>query len=277
MTRYLDRVIAGEAATVDEWNDHLVTFHRTYDGATPGLLARLRTPDGQTSYQLLASRIRALAPGVRDILELGCGDGALLGLLASLYSGVALHGVDLSEGEIALARTRVPRASFERGDASRIDMGHMAYDVVASHLSFMLMPSSGMILAHAHKALREGGLLAFVIEDPLAGDTIVNALREALTFVSRRLPNFSPTIPGRAALERDEVLHGLLAEADFRSISIERFVVQAVLSPEERWNFVERTYMVGLLDPQLRRDLREALRNGPAEATLALRFVTARR
>lgn len=282
MTRYLDRMIAGDAPTADEWNDHLVAFHRTYGGVTAKLMAFMRNAKGETSYDVLARRIRDLAPHARAVIDVGCGDGAFLGMLDGAFGGkLELHGIDLCDTEIARARRRLPEATFVCADASRTDIGEHAYDVASAHLSLMSFAETAALSRRLHRALHPSGLLAVVAEDPLAGDAIIGLMGSVVTRLRENAPNFAPRVPGRERIEHDDVLRAVLAGAGFTGVSIERFRVHAKLSTEQLWSFVERTYPLGLLDEHLRADLRKAVDaevNAVArsDAALALRLVTAR-
>ena len=44
----------------------------------------------------IARLIREIAPGARDILEIGCGEGALLERLARAYPAARLTGIDIT-------------------------------------------------------------------------------------------------------------------------------------------------------------------------------------
>ena len=283
MTPYLDRALAGETATAQEWNDHMIAFHRVWGRWAENLICEMQTAGGETSYDLLVSSINALSPQAKAILDIGCGDGTLLVRITKLFSpDVALTGIDLVESDIAYARERLPAATFLGGDALSLDMDPKSQDVITSHLAFMTMPAIERVLARARIALREPGVLAFVIEDPLAGGTIFELLRSAVAALRRRFRDFTPTTPGRAPMERAEDVRALLARAGFERISIEPFTVSIALSAEQLWHVVERTYPFGLLDAPLRRDLRDALRAqltaaaaGPEKAVSALRLVTA--
>jgi len=267
-----------------DWNDQLVAFHSAYPGVTSDLLAPLRTADGETSYEMLARRIKASAPEARDILDVGCGDGTLLACLAQLYGrDVRLCGIDLSAAELAHARARVPQAQLVRGDASSADMRENSYDVVTSHLAFMAMPALRTVLQRAHRALRDGGLLAFVIEDPLAGGAIFQLMGGAVAAARERREAFAPETPGREAVEHDDVLRELLRAAGFSTTSIERFTVRGKLSSAQLWQFVERSYPFGLLDSEFLGDVRAATRaqrlaiaDAPAPAAFSLRLIVAR-
>ncbi len=284
MTRYLDRVLAGDVPTPQEWNEHLVAFHRAYRGSPEELVSRLHTRAGRNSYEMLASRIKELEPNAHAILDVGCGEGALLVDIERCFGGsVALTGIDLSDTEIARARERVPQATLLLGDALELDMDPTSQDVVTSHLAFMAMPQTGRILARAYRALRTAGLLAFVAEDPLAGRSMFNLLATAIAAVRERFPNFTPSVPAREPIDRDDALRALLERAGFTNVAIEPFEVSGKLSAEQLWSFVEESYPLGLLDASVRADLRDALHarvhaiaGDAAESVLALRLVTAR-
>ncbi len=283
MTRYLDRVIAGDAATPDDWNEHLIAFHRAFNDGTASLVSTLRTPSCQTSYEVLAARIKALAPTAHSILDVGCGDGALLALLAQTFGPeVALSGVDLCDNEIDRARERVPTAALVCGDASGCDMGRGMYDVATAHLSFMSMPRVRAVIERLRDALRPGGVLVFVVEDPLAGDTIVRLMREAIGVVRGQFPRFAPLVPGREPIERDDALQALLADIGLNTHTIERYALAGACSPAQLWALLQRTYPLGLLDASLRKSIREhTLAHAPADSdglvrvTLSLRLVVA--
>ena len=181
MTRYLDRALAGETATQQEWNDHMIAFHSAHRRWGENLIGEMLTAGGETSYDLLAAHIKAAAPEAKAILEIGCGDATLLVRIAKLFGPtVALTGIDLVEADIVDARERLPAATFLCGDALVLDMNQKSQDVVTSHLAFLVMPAVEQVLVRARSALREPGLLAFVAEDPLGGGAIFELVGGAI-------------------------------------------------------------------------------------------------
>ena len=269
--------------TVDEWNQYLVTFHRTFDD-TSSSFARFRDAQGRTSYEVLAQRLRELAPHARDVLDVGCGDGTLLREISRVYAHpIALHGVDLSEAEVARARAALPQATIRCADAAA-GLGRANEDAIVSHLSLMIVARIRAVLHNAAEALRPGGVLAFVAEDPGASDSIFTFVGSVFAAAREQLSVLG-AIPEQESLERDSVVFAVLAQTGFGDASIERFSVRASLRVEELWHFVERTYVVGLLDYDLREKLRalvvERARgltggDGHVAMSLPLRLVTAR-
>ncbi|MER6046113.1 class I SAM-dependent methyltransferase [Streptomyces sp. NPDC001793] len=89
-------------------------FHAEHPAVTTEAFSRGRAPDGRSSYEILRDRVA----GSRRVLDLGCGDGLLLELLART-DGRQLAGLDLSAESLRLARRRpqLSRARLEQGRA----------------------------------------------------------------------------------------------------------------------------------------------------------------
>jgi SAM-dependent methyltransferase len=113
--------------------------------------------------RLAARRISALPPGPPgDILDVGCGSGAML--LALEQAGWRGHGIELDAGAAQAANA----AGLERvrvGDL--LDAGYEAgsFDVVRFSHSLEHMRSPRAELAEARRLLRPGGRLAIAVPD----------------------------------------------------------------------------------------------------------------
>jgi ubiquinone/menaquinone biosynthesis C-methylase UbiE len=74
-----------------------------------------------------------LAPGTR-LLEVGCGVGAVLGILGEAFPGVVLAGVDLEERQVEAARAHLAglglSADLRRADAVELPFADSSFDHV---------------------------------------------------------------------------------------------------------------------------------------------------
>jgi trans-aconitate methyltransferase len=115
---------------------------------------------------LLAAR-----PG-EQILDLGCGDGALTERIAK-ETGALITGVDSSAAMLAAARDRGLTVVEASGDALQFDG---QFDAVFSNAALHWMPNAEAVLAGVHRALKPGG--RFVAE--MGGQGNIAAIRTAL-------------------------------------------------------------------------------------------------
>ena len=100
-------------------------------------------------------------------LDVGCGTGALTETMLGRASPTQVHGIDPSEGYLALAREQVrdPRARFDVGDARHLSVESARYGAVVSALvlNFILDLPTGM--AEMVRVVRPGGIVAGYVWD----------------------------------------------------------------------------------------------------------------
>lgn len=284
MTRYLDRALAGVAASADDWNDHLITFHRAFPNITAELLGGFHTADGETSYQHLARHVHECSPTAQRIVDVGCGSGELLHHLDGVFEhSVELTGIDLAASELELVRRRIPRAILICGDAAQF-FPLQRLDVAVAHLSLLSMARLRDVLRRIHDALQPGGLLTFIIEDPAASESVIAMMAPLMRALHERYPGVNLAVPERDGMENEVTLRAVLKASGFtETIDIEPMVLSAHLTLDEIVEFALFSYPFGLLDAnaqtELREQLRASLRNdtGRTHVKLPLKLVTARR
>ncbi|NYH14445.1 class I SAM-dependent methyltransferase [Paraburkholderia bryophila] len=106
---------------------YLQDFHQRVTGATGAafnhLRARYRQREYPSSYHVLASSVPD-SDDAQTVLDLACGDGQLLKLLAEgRRSSLRLMGVDMSQGELDAARALSAGGGrfIERARAATLD------------------------------------------------------------------------------------------------------------------------------------------------------------
>ncbi len=105
-----------------------------------------------------------LRPGLR-VLDFGCGPGTISVGLAKAVAPGELHGVDMEESQIELARSAAAaggrsNAFFRVGDATRLPFGDGFFDVVHGHNILMHVPDTAAVLAEVSRVLKPGGIVA---------------------------------------------------------------------------------------------------------------------
>ena len=211
----------------------------------------------------LASDVVALLapqPG-EQILDVGCGDGALTEQLAA--TGAIVTGVDASSPMIAAARKR--NLNVELYSADELPYTNQ-FDAVFSNAALHWIPATHQAasLAHIHQALRSGG--RFVAE--MGGQGNIAAIRTALQAVLAAF-NIDAEAAAASFFPSPAVYRRLLESAGFTVRSIEliprptplpngmdswlntfRNGVLDRLSPTDRATALNRTLV--LLEPILR-------------------------
>lgn len=109
----------------------------------------------------------------KRVLEVGCGSGNWLEMLAQRMEGTAsLAGIDLDPGRAARAAERFPQADIRSGDASRLPWASGSFDLVLQSTVFSSILDPGMRQAVASEMLRvlapEGAVLwyDFFVDNP---------------------------------------------------------------------------------------------------------------
>jgi len=108
-------------------------------------------------------------PGNR-LLDIGCGTGALLEVMASRFPKVSLVGIDLSPAMLAVAldkcrqqveRSEIPRSGVKLvgGLAQQLPFCSASFDIVVSCNSFHYWQTPDLSLAEIERVLRPGGRL----------------------------------------------------------------------------------------------------------------------
>jgi ubiquinone/menaquinone biosynthesis C-methylase UbiE len=125
-----------------------------------------------------------LNPRPREVLDVGCGTGALLRRAAGRFPAAELVGVDIADQMIEQARTREPRARFLCASAARLPFDDNSFRLVVSTLSFGFWPHPAG-LAEIRRVLAPGG---HVVLADLFGVGWLRRLRRA---VGDRYPMFT--------------------------------------------------------------------------------------
>ena len=104
-----------------------------------------------------------LRPGLR-ILDFGCGPGTISVGLARAVAPGEMHGVDMEESQIELARSvaRVggqDNATFQVGDVSHLDFEDNFFDVAHCHNVLMHVPDTLAVLTEVKRVLKPGGII----------------------------------------------------------------------------------------------------------------------
>lgn len=111
-------------------------------------------------------RLVASLPEIPDpvCVDVACGTGDVVFLLAERYREGSFTGVDLTREmiELANARNRNGRIRFHCGEMSRLEMPDKSVDVLTGSYAIRNAPDLAEALAEFHRVLKPGGTLALL-------------------------------------------------------------------------------------------------------------------
>ena len=110
-------------------------------------------------------------PETGELLDVGCGTGALTLAMAERWPARRVTGVDLAAPFISYAQSRRPggQPTFEIGDACALKYEDGRFAGVAAQLVFLFIPKPGVALREMRRVTRSGGTVAAVVWDSRGG------------------------------------------------------------------------------------------------------------
>jgi SAM-dependent methyltransferase len=108
-------------------------------------------------------------PAAARILDLGCGTGEITRRLAARYPQAQLTGIDILEGNLAIARRHNigfdDRVGYQQGDAFALAFADASFDLVVCRHMSQAVPDFPLVLAQITRVLKPGGWLHLLSED----------------------------------------------------------------------------------------------------------------
>lgn len=98
----------------------------------------------------------------RQVLDVGCGTGALLKLMSRQFPSAALAGADPAAGMIEAGRRAGVPAALVQADAAALPFADRTFDLVTSTVSFHHWGDQRAGLAEVGRVLAPGGTFALV-------------------------------------------------------------------------------------------------------------------
>lgn len=156
----------------------------TSQGSDPGFFRSIDAYErfiGRYSRPLAVEFARATGVAAGEhVLDVGCGTGALTGVLAELVGSDLVAGVDPSEPFVQECRARVPGADVRLGPAEALPFGDRTFDRTLAQLVFHFVDDPTAAVAEMARVTRSGGLVAACVWDFRGGMTMLRAYWEVV-------------------------------------------------------------------------------------------------
>ncbi|MCL1984479.1 MAG: class I SAM-dependent methyltransferase [Methanomassiliicoccaceae archaeon] len=164
--------------TGDKKDEGLVIEERHFD-CDYGLFRRPFGEEGRALLKDMNEHHRKLSewglsvlPPMRceKILDIGCGGGMLISLLADMFADSKIYGVDISEESVALTKevnagiVNEGRCHVSMASVSDLPFGDGSFDLVTAFETYFFWPDLGNDIKEAVSKIKSGGYLIVVSE-----------------------------------------------------------------------------------------------------------------
>lgn len=109
----------------------------------------------------IANQLIDLCPVLdkKSVLDLGCGTGYCMPLLAEKYSNANITGADISQGMLAYAMAEYPQYQYQIADAEDLPFEDKQFDLIFSNFAVQWCDQFSSVLTEAYRCLNSGGHL----------------------------------------------------------------------------------------------------------------------
>ena len=240
---------------------YLSTFHDANPGVTSRAFEALPVRRDGLEF---ASTYRSLISALPDteapltVLDLACGDGHLLSLLAdrSMSPARALIGIDLSAGELGAARSRLgDRAALYCCKAQQLPLASASIYVVFSHLALMLMDDVDGVLREVRRVSKPGATFAGLVGARPPPNPALDAFIALYPTAAQQLAWAGLHLGDRRFRSADGIRE-MLAPG-FDRIEFAELNTSRRCTPAQLWDWYRDMYDTDLLTANSREDLRQ--------------------
>ena len=142
------------------------------------------------SSKILAPLFVDLVGVQGEVLDVGCGTGALTFAIAKNRAVSKIVALDLSEGFLAYARSKTdnPRISFELADAQSLPFPDNSFDSCLALLVMSFIPDAPRAAREMSRVARRGGVVATAMWDNTGGNELNQSLWDAAITLDTKAP-----------------------------------------------------------------------------------------
>lgn len=158
-----------------------------------------------------------------EVLDVGCGTGALTFAIAKNQAVSKIVAVDVSEAFLGYARyhTGDPRISFELGDVQNLRFPDASFDQCLALLVMRFIPDPPKAAREMRRVTQPGGVVATAMWDTKGDNELINSLWDAALSLDSSAPQ-KRDMPGIYGTAPELV--SLWTAADIRNIEVKNIV-----------------------------------------------------
>lgn len=235
-------------------------FHLENPGCTPACFSNGKM-QGLDSYSYLLSTLDELRAG-QTVVDLACGDGTLIRrILSQGISGVKVVGIDMSSGELNLAKKTITSSQVEfiEARAQSLPLVNSSVDFIFCHMALMLMDELDLVISEIRRCLKPGGVFSAIV----GGQAEISPIfKSFLGLLKQALAEENKTFLynlGDSHTRSEEGLKSLFSEDYFVKTESQDLKLEFSVKPNEALDFFMLMYDVGLLSKSRKSQLNSDL------------------
>jgi SAM-dependent methyltransferase len=199
-----------------------------------------------------------------QVLDIGCGTGAVTLAIAKERPGGMVTGIDISAPMLAMAEARARdaalAANFVLADAQSHDFAEHGFDMLVSRFGVMFFGQPVQAFGNLHRATRPGGGLCFFAWRGAAENSFMSLAEQvAAPLLPALPPRRPPGTPGQFAFAEHDHVRGILRDSGWNRIDIAPVDVECGFPAEQLPTYLSRFGPLGRvmegLEPDRRQDL----------------------
>ncbi len=195
-------------------------------------------------------RQAAAAAGAQDVLEVGCGTGAVtLAIAEALAPTGRCTGVDISEPMLARARSRAEHARAEAtflcADAGTYAFEPARFDMITSRFGVMFFDDAEGAFANLRRAAKPGAALHMIVWRSPADNPFMTTAERAAAPLLPDMPPRRPDAPGQFAFADPVRVNAILDKSGWTDIDIAPNDVACAISESDLDLYLSRLGPVG--------------------------------
>lgn len=213
-------------------------------------------------FQAFEDRLLAAVAGsAREVLDIGCGTGAVtLALARRPGVGGRCVGIDISAPMIALARARAEAedapAEFLCADAQTFEFEPGRYDAIVSRLGVMFFADPVAAFANLRRAARDGAALHAIAWRGAAENPFMTTAERAAAPLLPQLPARRADGPGQFAFADAQHVRRILDDSGWSDVDIQPIDLACGFPQSELVRYLSRLGPLGLILQQVDADTR---------------------
>ena len=117
----------------------------------------------EARFEVIVRELARKRDAIGPTLDVGCGDGFLLSKVGAVCPDLPLHGIDIEDGAVTIARQKLAhrdqQAQLRQGSVYEIPYGINSFSVVLMTEVIEHLEEPSIALEEIHRVLEPGGLL----------------------------------------------------------------------------------------------------------------------